>query len=193
MLTLLRKFRRARDGVAAIEFALILPVLTALILGVIELSSALECRQRVTAVAAQSADLVAQYTQINTSQLNDVMSAMNQILYPFPSANSKITISSVTSDGNGGGKIAWSKGNAGATLRAVNSSVTLPAGLMNAYTCTGGVCTGCANGACSVILAESTYTYTSYSNTLEFITGAIRMTDSFYAKPRRSAIVGFGP
>jgi hypothetical protein len=44
-----------------------------------------------------------------------------------------------------------------------------------------------------VILAESTYTYTSYSNTLEFITGAIRMTDSFYAKPRRSAIVGFGP
>jgi Flp pilus assembly protein TadG len=193
MLRLLKRFRDARDGLAAIEFALILPVLSVLILGVIELSSALECRQRVTAVAAQSADLVAQYTQITTSQMNDVVSAMNQILYPFPTTSSKIVLSSITSDGNGGGKVAWSKGSSGAALRSVNSTVTLPGGLMTAYSCSGGVCTGCANGACSLIMAEVTYNYSSYSNTLKFVTGPITMTESFYAKPRRSATIGFGP
>jgi Flp pilus assembly protein TadG len=193
MLKLLNRFKRAHEGMAAVEFALILPVLTALILGITELSSALECRQRVTAVAAQSADLVAQYTQISTAQMNDVMSAMNQILYPFPTSGSKIVISSITSDGNGNGKVAWSKGTSGATLRAVNSAVALPSGLMAAYSCSGGVCTGCANGACSVVLAEASYNYTSYSNTTKFITGPITMRDTFYAKPRRSATVGFGP
>jgi Flp pilus assembly protein TadG len=189
MLTLLKRFRDARDGVAAIEFALILPVLTALTLGIIELSSALQCRQRVTAVAAQSADLVAQYTSVTTAQMNDVFSAMNQILYPFPTTNSRITISSITSDGNGGGRVAWSQGTSGATLRTVNSAVTLPSGMMAAYVCSGSVCTGCASGACSLILAEVRYNYSSYSNTLKFITGPITMTDSFYAKPRRSATI----
>jgi len=193
MLTLIKRFGHAGDGLAAVEFALILPVLTALILGVTELSSALECRQRVTAVAAQSADLVAQYKTITTSQMNDVMTAMNQILYPFPSTSSKIVITSVTSDGNGGGKVAWSKGNSGAAVRAVNTSVNLPAGLMTAYTCSGSVCTGCANGACSLVMAEVTYKYTSYSNTMKFITGPITFADSFYAKPRRSSTIAFGP
>ncbi len=193
MLKLIAKFRRAEDGLAFIEFGLLLPVLFAMILGVIELSSALECRQRVTAVAAQGADLVAQYTQISTSQLNDVIAAMNQILYPFPSTASKITITSVTSDGNGNGKVAWSKGSTGAMLRVVNAAVTLPSGLMAAYSCAGGVCTGCANGACSVLMSEVRYNYSSYSNTAKFITGPIIMTDTFYARPRRSATVGFGP
>jgi len=193
MLTQLRNFRKAKTGMAAVEFALILPVLSAMMLGVIELTSALECRQRVTAVASSGADLVAQYTQISTSQMNDVFSAMSAILYPFASSNAKITISSVKSDGNGNGKVAWSKGSTGATTRSVNSSVTLPTSLMAKYTCSGSTCSGCAVNACSVIFAEITYNYTSFSNTLTYVTGPITMKDKFYAKPRRSTSVGFGP
>lgn len=193
MLKLLAHFRKAKDGLAAIEFALILPVVSALILGIIEVTSALECRQRVTAMASTSADLAAQYTQITTSQMNDILSATTAILYPFTSSGAKITISSITSDGNGNGRVAWSKGNAGAPLRSVNSALTLPSGLMAAYTCSGGVCTGCAAGTCSVIFAEVNYNYASYSNTTKFITHSLTLTDTFYAKPRRSATIGFGP
>jgi Flp pilus assembly protein TadG len=193
MLNLARKFVRGGEGVAVVEFGLILPVLFALILGVLELSSALECRQRVTAVASQSADLVAQYKTISTSQMNDVMSAMSSILYPFPSTGSKIVISSVISNGSGGGTVAWSKGSSGAGPRAVNSAVTLPTGLMDPYSCSGTTCTGCAAGACSVIFAEVSYNYANYSNTAKFVTSTLSLTDKFYAKPRRSASVAFVP
>jgi len=193
MLRLVTTFRKAKDGLAAVEFALILPVLSAMVLGLIEITSALECRQRVTGLASTGADLVAQYTQITTAQMNDVMSAMTAVLYPFPSSGAKITISSITSDGNGNGKVAWSKGSTGATTRTVNAAVTLPSGLMAAYVCSGGVCTGCAAGACSVVYAEVTYNYANYSNTVKFITSSLTLTDTFYAKPRRSATIGFGP
>jgi Flp pilus assembly protein TadG len=192
MLNRLLAFRKAKDGLAAIEFALIFPILAALTLGVIEVTSALECRQRVTAMASTAADLVAQYTQISTSQMNDVMAATTAVLYPFPSG-AKIVVSSVTSNGTGGGSVAWSKGNAGATLRTVNSAVSVPTGLMPAYSCVGGVCTGCAAGACSVIMAEISYNYANYSNTTKFVTGSLTLSDAFYAKPRRSSLVAFGP
>jgi Flp pilus assembly protein TadG len=193
MLTLLLKFARARTGLAAIEFALIVPVVSVLTLGLIEITSALECRQRVTAMASTAADLVAQYTQISNSEMDDVLSATTAVLYPFPSTGSQVVISSITSDGTGGGKVAWSKGSSGATARAANSGVTVPAGLMPAYSCTNGNCTGCAAGACSVILAEISYDYASYSNTTRFIARSLPLTDAFYAKPRRSTAVGFGP
>jgi len=187
----MRAFWKNKDGVAAVEFALILPALVAMTLGVTEVSSALECRQRVTAVAAQGADLVAQYTTINTSQMNDVLGAMGEILYPFPSTSttSHIVISSVASDGNGGGKVVWSKGSSGATLRSVNSAVTLPSGLMAKYTCVGSVCTGCAANACSVIFTEVTYNYANYSDTVKFVSSSLTLTDKFYARPRRSTSV----
>jgi Flp pilus assembly protein TadG len=193
MLKLLQQFRKARDGVAAVEFALILPALAVLVLGLIELSSALECRQRVTAIASTAADLAAQYTQITTAQMTDILAASTSILYPFPSSAAKITISSITSDGNGNGKVAWSKGNTNATLRATNSAVTLPTGLMAKYTCTGTTCTGCAAGACSVLYAEVSYNYAQYSNSTQFVTKSLLLKDYFYAKPRRSSTVGFGP
>jgi len=195
MLKLLTRFRKAKTGMAAVECALILPVLSVMTLGTIEITTALECRQRVTAVASTAADLVAQYTQISTSQMNDVIATTTAVLYPFPSTTTtaKIVISSVLSDGNGNGKVAWSKGTSGATLRATNSAVTLPTGLMAKYTCAGSVCTGCAANACSVIFAEVSYNYANYSNTTKYVAGSLMLTDYFYAKPRRATTIGFGP
>jgi Flp pilus assembly protein TadG len=193
MLKRLLTFWRARSGLAAVEFALILPVLSVLTLGIIEVASALECRQRVTALSSTAADLTAQYTQISTAQMNDILATTTALLYPFPSTGAKIVVSSVQSDGNGNGKVAWSKGTSGATLRSANSTMTLPTGLMAKYVCAGGTCTGCAPGACSVIYAEVSYNYSSYSNTTKFITSSLTFTDSFYAKPRRASTIGFGP
>ncbi len=191
MLRLLRRFRKADSGVAAMEFGLILPVLFVLIVGIIEVTSALECRQKVTAVASQGADLVAQYTTISSAQVSDVFSAMSEILYTFPSNGARIVVTSVLSNGTGGGTVAWSQGSSGATARTANSTVSLPSGLMPAYVCSGGTCTGCAAGACSVIMSEISYNYASYSNTTKFITGTLTLTDSFYAKPRRSVSVAY--
>lgn len=170
MLKRLRTLRRASDGLAAVEFALILPVLLALVFGAIEVTSALICKTDVTDTASTAADLVAQESSIGDADINNVFSALTALVYPYPVAASQVVISSVIDDGHGGGKVAWSDAYQ-ATPRSVGSSVTVPAGLIT----TGG----------SVVMAEVTYTYTSPSTYL--IKLPISMQNTFYSHPRRVA------
>ena len=163
---------KARDGAAAIEFALLAPVMILMFFAVVELSAAVDCRTRVNNVASTAADLVAQETIVSSSDMTNVFAALNAIIYPFSSGAAKIVITSVVDNGSGGGKVAWSDAQNG-TPRTVGSAVTVPTGLIT----TGG----------SVILAEITYSYVSPST--QFLTGTVTMSNSFYAHPRRSATV----
>jgi Flp pilus assembly protein TadG len=167
-------FLKAKEGTVAVEFAFIAPLLIALFLGTMELCNALICRAKVTTVAASAADLVAQDDTISPAQLNDVFSALNAIVYPFPSTGSSIIITSIKEDPNHAGQyvVDWSVAQ-NATQHVIGASITVPTGLVT-------------HGA-SVILAEVTYTYTPPST--KFITGPYTMTDSFYAKPRRGNFV----
>ena len=64
-LHMMRGFRKDRsDGVAAVEFALLLPVMITLFFGVVETSLALVCRADVSQMAATAADLI---SQVNTA------------------------------------------------------------------------------------------------------------------------------
>lgn len=163
---------REKKGLAAIEFAFIAPVMISLFFGTVELCNALLCRQKVTNIASTAADLVAQDTQISTAQMSDVFSALNSIIYPYPTGPAKIVISSLVDNGHGAGTVAWSDAQ-NTPARAVGSTVNVPAGLIT----TGG----------SVILAEISYNYTSAST--QFLKTPINMADSFYARPRKSATV----
>ena len=172
MLKRLAVMFRTSGGAAAIEFALLAPVMILMFFAVVELSAAVDCRTRVTNTASTAADLVAQETVVSSTDMANVFAALNAIVYPYPSAGSKIVITSIIDNGSGGGKVAWSDAQNG-TPRTVGSAVTVPTGLITS----GG----------SVILAEVTYTYTS--STTQFLTGPITMTNIFYARPRRSASV----
>ncbi len=178
MLRRARKFRKDRSGLAAVEFALIAPVMVTILLGLIELCNALSCHQKVTMLASTGADLVAQATTMTPSDMSNVFAAVNAIIYPFSSTNASIVISSIVSDGQGGGKVDWSDAQNGTALTTGNP-VTVPAGLMPKDQC--------ATDACSVILAQVTYQYTSPFG--KFIVGTVPMSDTFYARPRRSATV----
>ncbi|MDE2183439.1 MAG: pilus assembly protein [Alphaproteobacteria bacterium] len=175
MLKRLRRFQRAREGLAAVEFALVAPLLIALFFGAIELTQAVDCRSRVNDVAATAADLVAQETSVSNSDMSNVFAALNSIMYPFADSGAQIVITSLVDSGNAGSaKVAWSD-EQNSTARTVNATVAIPAGLITAGS--GG----------SVIMAEVTYTYTS--PTMVFLTGGITMTATFYSKPRRSLTV----
>ncbi|MEJ0027976.1 MAG: TadE/TadG family type IV pilus assembly protein [Rhizomicrobium sp.] len=175
MLNLIARFRRAKDGLAAIEFAMLAPVLVALFLGSIELCDALDCQQKVTGMAATAADLVAQETQVTNSDISNVFSAVNSIVYPYSATGLKIVITSIV-DNAGTAKVAWSSAQ-NATPRVTGSTIVLPAGVIS----TGG----------SVILAEVSYPYSSPVS--DYITGTINMSEIFYARPRRSTIINRTP
>jgi Flp pilus assembly protein TadG len=157
---------------AAVEFAMIAPVLITFFLGSIEITDALACKQKVTGMASTAADLVAQETQVTNSDISNVYAAINSIIYPFPTTGLKIVVTSLTDNGSGSGKVAWSDAQ-NATARVVNSIVVVPTGVIT----TGG----------SVILTEVTYPYTS--TVAKFLTGTTNMTSSFYARPRRSVTI----
>jgi Flp pilus assembly protein TadG len=174
MLKRSRTFARAHDGIAAVEFALIAPMLVMMFFGAVELFSALECRARVGRAAYTSADLTAQATSVSTADMSNVFSAANSILYPFPATSATIVVSSLVDDGSGVVKVAWSSAQ-NATPRAVGSTVSVPPDVI--VSGSGG----------SVILAEVTYSFTP--SVAYFLKSGIALTDNFYARPRRSLTV----
>jgi Flp pilus assembly protein TadG len=194
MLNRVRKLMKARDGLAAVEFALIAPVMGTLLLGTIEICNALECHQKVTMTASTAADLVAQASSVSKSDMSDIFSAASAIIAPFSVDNITIIISSVQSDGTGNGTVAWSQGQtwAGGKVvsvqgRAVSSPVTPGQHILYNLDPVTKTLAPCKPNACSVILAEVTYYYTSPVG--KFLIGSKKMSDLFYERPRKVAII----
>jgi Flp pilus assembly protein TadG len=171
----LKSFLGARSGLAAVEFAMIAPVMLLLFFGLIELSNGVECRERVETTSASTADLVAQRTYISNADRDNVFAASAATLYPF-ATNPQIVITSLTDNGAGKGLVAWSDGMNTAAL-GVGSTVNVPAGVIS----TGG----------SVIMAQVRYTY--HSGTTYVLTGPVTMQSTFYSRPRRSVTVARVP
>jgi len=166
------RFAGARDGTAAAEFAMILPVMLTVYFGVAEFTDGLTVDTRVTRAASTVADLVAQDTSINNTEMDNIFNSANSILFPYSAADTRIVVSSLTDAGNGNGRVAWSSAR-NATARAVNSLVPVPAGLI-------------ASGG-SVIYAEVRHEYSSPAGQL--IYGQITLSDTFITRPRRVAQV----
>lgn len=180
MLKKLRSFRKNKSGLAAVEFAMLLPVMITLFFGVVEISLALTCRANVTNVASVAADLVAQESSMTTADMTNVFNAANAMLYPYSTSVAKITVSSIVYDtataSLTSGKVGWSCAK-NATAKSVGGTVTLPAGLMTANS--------------SVVMTEVTYDYSS--PTTKIVTGTKVMSNTFYTKPRRVASIAGPP
>ncbi len=160
-----------RSGLAAVEFALIAPVMIIMFVGATELSSAIDCNARVTRAVSTVADLVAQETIISTSDATNVFQAAGAILNPYAVSNAKIVVSSLSNDAATKTiKVDWSE--AQNTGRRTTPPANIPDGILPAGS--------------SVIYAEITYNFTPAVTS--FI-GSFTLTNSFYSKPRRSTKV----
>jgi Flp pilus assembly protein TadG len=164
---LLRRFARDRDGVSAIEFAIVLPIMLLLYLGGVELGDGLQIQYKVTETARTITDLTSQYIVIESSDMSGILSAAASVVAPYPAANMAMTVSEVTTNGQGQGTITWSCSLNG-TARTVGSAVTLPANLQTANI--------------SLIWGEASYPYTPSLGYV--ITGTITMYQSNYFYPR---------
>jgi len=178
-----------QDGIAAVEFALLLPIMITLFFGVVETSLALLCRADVSKMASTAADLISQANTLSSADLDNAYAATGILLYPYydssvsGSVKPTVRLTSVVDDGSGAankdhmtGKVAWTCTQTGSgtltpATRAVGDTVTFTQPLMT----DGG----------SVIVAEIAYNYAS--PTTKVIAGPINFTNNFYTKPRRVA------
>lgn len=79
----IRQFAAASQGLAVVEFALILPVLMMLFYGAVETTRFILVTQKAEKLAHTVADVTAQSTQVTTANLDQLMEATNDIMNPF--------------------------------------------------------------------------------------------------------------
>jgi len=168
--------RRAQRGLAAVEFALILPILLMMFLGLIEFSHALGVRAEVINMSSAGGDLVAQKSTASGADLDTVFSAVSAMLFPNNISQATVTISSVIDGGTGNPpRVAWScsKGLAPAALAkgSTPSLPAIPAGFI------------VAGKGGSVIWSRVTYRYNSFL--AYYLPAWTTWTNDFYLKPRR--------
>jgi Flp pilus assembly protein TadG len=80
-----RRFRACASGVAAIEMALVLPIMLILYFGLVDLANAISASRRVTTAASTMADLVTQASNPTTTraEMQGFFQAASSIMSPF--------------------------------------------------------------------------------------------------------------
>jgi Flp pilus assembly protein TadG len=174
---MLRRLRSDQRGLAAVEFALVAPIMILLYCGLAEFTMAMMAERRAAHAASVVADLVAQSSQITGSQVTDIFAVGNAIMDPFPTSGLKLRITSVTADTNARPKVIWSQGSGLAALGLGSTVAGFPPTLLTAGD--------------SVIQADVQYAFTSPLRIL--LPNAITFSDTFYLKPRASAAVTLLP
>jgi Flp pilus assembly protein TadG len=169
---LIAEFEGDRRGVAAVEFAMLLPLMATLYLGGVEVSQAVSVDRKVSLVARAVGDLVAQGTNITSTEMTNILNAAKTVASPFPDGNLRVTVTSIKIDANKKATVEWSDA-LNATKRPKDQTVTVPAGLLTANT--------------YLIWAEVEYDYTPTIGYV--ITGTMKLTDQLYMSPRNDKCV----
>jgi Flp pilus assembly protein TadG len=153
-------------GVAAVEFALLLPLLITLYLGSVEVFAVFGADRRAAHLAAAMADVAAQSRSLSNTELTDIMAMGPSMMHPEPTgALLQQRITSLVADSNGRVSSDWSVNRNFAS----GAAPTLPAGYLAAGE--------------SVVVAEVRYGY----RTAFGMTGAtLNLRKSAAVRPRLS-------
>ncbi len=160
-----------RSGIAATEFAVIVPIMLVMFFGTVEISSAVAVDRKVTLMARTLSDLTSQSTSVNDTDLTGFFAASKGIMTPYPSAPTQSTVSELYVDASKVVKVMWSKGYA---PRAKGTSVTIPTELKVADT--------------YLIFSEIAYRYVPAVGKVVAPAG-VNLTDVAYTRPRQSKCV----
>ncbi len=160
-------FAKATSGLAALEFALILPIMALLYLGGFEVTEAFMINRKVTHATSALGDLVAQAEDISDTDMSNIFDAVEAVLNPYPAGNGYMIVSGVSVDDDGIATVVWSDARF-ASAYAVGTQLDLPLSVTQNNT--------------FIVFAEVHYEYTpQFGYTL---TGVIDLHDEFYLRPR---------
>ncbi len=168
-----------QPGVAAIEFAMIVPIMLVLFFGTVEFSSGVAVDRKVTLMARTMSDLTSQNTSVTVSpQLNNFFTAANAIMTPYPNAPTTVVISELWINSSLQARVQWSQGYGGANAHSAGTVLTIPSALAVAGT--------------YLIFSEVSYLY---KPTIGYVMNrsGITLSDVAYTRPRQQTCVYLSP
>jgi hypothetical protein len=172
-------------GIAATEFAIIVPIMLVLLFSTVEICSGLAVDRKVSLVARTIANLTSQGTSASISDLTNFVGAANLIMVPYvqptyPAPN--MTISELYIDpASGNARVQWSWG---AAPHSLTSIVPVPPSMIAIDPTTHAII---ANQY--IIFSEVNTTYTPSLGSFGNMNAAVTLSDVAYALPRQSTCV----
>ncbi len=118
------RLRRCTSGIAATEFAVLLPVLVVMFFGLVEASDAMTANRKVAISANTLADLAAQSEQLYEADLDDLFDGVKAIIEPNDSSGMQLTLVSVILDEDDNPIVHWSRDSTGATPYTAGNNYT---------------------------------------------------------------------
>ena len=123
-LKLFGRFRRDSKGVAALEFAIIAPILILLFIGTLEISLAVSVDRKVGRISSTVADLITQAQTLTTDEVDAIMDVAEKIIYPYDD-DIQIEIVGIMIE-DGAAEVKWSRDEDGEEPIAKGSPYTVP-------------------------------------------------------------------
>jgi Flp pilus assembly protein TadG len=173
-----RRARRDARAVASVEFALVLPLMAALLAISLILGEAAAMWEKVSATSRTITDLVTQYPTLSTANLAAILNAAAFTMTPYSSANLSMVVSEIQTDASGSATVTWSQAAFNGVPLTPGQTIALPA-LIDQPNVT-------------VILGQVQYMYTPL-NIIYTDLGQIPLSDASYWSPRVSPAVTLTP
>lgn len=163
-------------GIAATEFAFIVPLMLVMFFGTVEFCSAIAVQRKVTLMARTMSDLTSQSTSVGDSDFTNFFAASSGIMYPYATSPLNSTITELYVDPKTmQATVKWSKGSA---PRATGTPVGIPPALLVSGT--------------YLIFSEVNYQYVPTIGYVMAKTG-VNLSDVAYTRPRQSTCVYLAP
>jgi Flp pilus assembly protein TadG len=173
------------NAVAAIEFAMIVPLMLVMFFGTVEFSSAVAVDRKVTLIARTLSDLTSQSLSVANTDLTNFFTASNAIMTPYAGAPTQATLCELYVDlVTLRAKVEW---NMAATFNS-SGVVVLTPGL--AANCPLTIPSQLAVGGTYLIFSKVTYPYqpaADFSMSRTAVT--FNLSDVSYTRPRQSKCV----
>jgi Flp pilus assembly protein TadG len=179
-----RRFVGSTRGVAAIEFAMIMPVLLLLFLSTFDAGNAIAVYMKVRAATYTLAAITNTYgststNAISTTNMTAITGATSAVLAPYSNTPTVVVISQIKATSATAAVVSWSYAVNGTALTPGATFTSLPTGFAS-NSCGG-------TYPCYVIFAQVSYSFTPAFGA--FLTGPITLSDSLYVTPRSSVCI----
>lgn len=169
-----RRLRRDCHGTAAVETALLSPLLILFFLGTIEVTQLIRVEAKLTRAAQAIQDIVAGQNSASSATMAIAFTGGQIVMTPFDATKLTAAIASVTFDSSGAANaVSWQQ------LENNGASMT------TTYACSAAA--GMSLNSDSVIVVQATYTYVPI---ISYILGkSFTLTQTAYGRPRNTQVI----